>query len=92
MFYRFTLFFRKSYDKLKKNPNIIEHAVCGIGVAASIYHYPESSKQWTQSHMTLFYNQLSDKDKLAITQDPQKKEEFLADCRGRLRLTIGPPD
>ncbi|MDP3561302.1 MAG: hypothetical protein Q8R83_03890 [Legionellaceae bacterium] len=88
----FHQFFKQSLKTLKSNPRLIENTVGGLGIAVSVYHYPESSRKWTQHHMTMFYNRLSEEEKLALKQDPKKEQKFIEECKDRLRLIIGPPD
>lgn len=89
MFHRF---FKQSLDILKNNKRLIENTAFVSGAGTCIYHYPEASRQYVDSHMTLFYSRLSEKEKLAIERDPQKKREFTEKCADNLRLIIGPPD
>lgn len=88
----FHQFFKQSLITLKANQRLIENTVYGFGVTGCAYYYPESSRKWTQSHMTLFYNRLSEKEKQALKQDPKKEQEFIEECKDKLRLIIGPPD
>ena len=88
----FNRFFKQSLDKLKPHQKLIETAVYGLVAASSIYNYPKSQEKWVKLHMTLFYNELSEKEKEAIKRDPQKEKEFVQDCKDRIRLIIGPPD
>ena len=88
----FNRFFKQSLDKLKPHQKLIETAAFGVVAAYSIYNYPKDQEKWVKSHITLFYNQLSEKEKEAIKRDPQKEKEFIEDCESRMRLIIGPPD
>lgn len=85
-------FFKQSLNTLKNNRRHLENTAYACGALASAYYYPELSRRSAQSYMTFFYSCLSKEEKLVIETDPQRKQEFIEECKTNLKFMIGPPD
>ena len=92
----FHKFFKPLLSSLRNNQETIKNiGPWFILMAVHAYYYPGVCRKLMEHEMLLFhdqlYNQLTEKEKLAIKQDPKKEQAFREECVSSFKFLNGPP-
>jgi hypothetical protein len=63
----------------------MENMAFGIGVGTYIYHYPHMMEKLIKHQISLSEKGLSEEEKLAVKQDPEKNRAFISECKEEIR-------
>lgn len=85
-------FFKQSLHAIKGHQATIEKIAFLMSGATSLFFYPEFSKQYTQMHLLMLFNQLPNEEKLAIKNNPNLKHDMLEKSQAHLTYMLGRPD